>query len=157
MNGRNPASEMYPSIRIADRCPVARVGVLEKWYIVEAHLQLRLPGNVISPVRVTWRARLLFEFGILWCVSRAGKLHAIAIRISYRHNPQTVSDRWTFPYLDSAQLEFAIKRHRVVALKTYVDSDPQRFFRLIFRRELPQIIAASPNSSQHHRILPSGL
>jgi hypothetical protein len=27
---------MYSSVRIADRCPVVRVGILEKWYIAKS-------------------------------------------------------------------------------------------------------------------------
>src|ERR1017187_4158974 len=67
------------------------------------------------PVSVSWRTKLLFQFGIFWRISRARKLHAIAVWISHRHNPQAVSHRWTFPCLDSTRLELAIERQRVFA------------------------------------------
>src|SRR5438477_9563061 len=92
----------------------------------------------MNPVRITCRPKLLLEFVIFWRVSRARKLHAIAVRISHRHNPQAVSHRWACPSLNSARFELAIQRQRVFALKAKVDSCSQRFLRLAFGQKLLQ-------------------
>src|ERR1700751_1982687 len=81
---------------------------------------------------------LLFQFGIFRRVSWARKLHAIAVGVSHRYNPQTVSHRWTMPWLDSARFELAIERQRVFALKTDVDSSSQGFLRLALLQKLLQ-------------------
>jgi len=40
---------MYSSVRIADRCPVVRVGILEKWYIAEYQIHATDNSMCASP------------------------------------------------------------------------------------------------------------
>lgn len=67
---------------------------------------------------------LFFEFAFLRRIGGARELHAIAVRISKRHNPKPIPDKWTFTRLNSARFELPIEGQRVLALEAHIYSSP---------------------------------